>query len=118
MLLWNFSLQEFLLEDISEEIDTCLFSRDEADINETNLEFSETNETAFSTTNISEEGKLKQMKDDLLFDFRAELKNMMAVSRIDTNANNGISYKKHIEVLQEQLHYSTLSLRKSQSHWN
>ena len=56
------------------------------------------------------------MKDDLLFDFRAELKNMMVVSRIDTNANNGISYKKHIEVLQEQLHYSTLSLRKSQSH--
>ena len=93
-----------------------MFSPDEADINETNLEFSETDETAFSTTNVSDEGKLKQMKDDLLFDFRSELKNMLAISRIDTNANNGISYKKLIEVLQEQLHYSTLLLWKSQSH--
>ena len=45
------------------------------------------------------------MKDDLLCNLRAELKNMLAVNKIDTSLNNGISYKKHIEVLQEQLNY-------------
>ena len=91
----NFSLQEFLL-DISEEIDICLFSPDEADIKENKIE---------PTTNISDEDKLKQMKDDLLCNLRAELKNMLVVDPIDTNVNNEISYKKHIEVSQEQLDY-------------
>ena len=30
---------------------------------------------------------------------------MLAVNKIDTDVNNGVSYKKHIEVLQEQLDY-------------
>ena len=45
------------------------------------------------------------MKDDLLCNLRAELKNMLAVNKVDTDLNNRISYKKHIEVLQEQLDY-------------
>ena len=45
------------------------------------------------------------MKDDLLYNLRTELKNMLAVNKIDTSVNDGISYKKHIEVLQEQLNY-------------
>ena len=42
------------------------------------------------------------MKDDLLCNLWAELKNMVGVNKIDTNVNNGISYKNHIEVLKEQ----------------
>ena len=45
------------------------------------------------------------MKDDLLCNLSAELKNILAVNKIDTDINNRISYKKHIEVLQEQLDY-------------
>ena len=59
----NFSLQEFLLEDISEEIDICLLSPDETDINETRVESTEIEEPALPTTNISDDDKLKQMKD-------------------------------------------------------
>ena len=99
----NFSLQEFLLEDISEEIDICLLSPDEADVDET--EATEIEESAFPTTNIPDEDKLKQMKDDLLCNLRAELKNILAKNNIDTDANSGISYKRHSEVLQEQLNY-------------
>ena len=99
----NFSLQEFLLEDISEEIDICLLSPDKVDINETKA--IEIEEPALPTTNISDENKRKQMKDDLLCNLQAELKNILAENKIDTDANSGISYKKHIEVLQEQLDY-------------
>ena len=42
----------------------------------------------------------KKKKDDLLCNWRAELKNMLAVNKIDTHVNNGISYKKQIEGLQ------------------
>ena len=45
------------------------------------------------------------MKDDLLRNLRAELKNMLMVNKIDTDVKNGISYKNYIEVLQEQLDY-------------
>ena len=45
------------------------------------------------------------MKDDLLCNLRAELKNILAKNNIDTDANSGISYKRHSEVLQEQLNY-------------
>ena len=55
----NVSLQEFLLEDISEEIDTCLLSPDETDINETKVESTETEEPALPTTNISDDDKIK-----------------------------------------------------------
>ena len=89
----NFSLQEFLSEDISEEIDICLLS----------YLFSE--EPALPVTNISDEDKRKQMNDGLLCDLWAELKNILAEDKTDTDANGGISYKKHIEVLQEQLDY-------------
>ena len=65
----------------------------------------EIEETALSIINISDEDKLKQMKDDLLCNLSAELKNILAVNKIDTDINNRISYKKHIEVLQEQLDY-------------
>ena len=101
----SFSLQEFLLEDISEEIDICLLSPDEVDMNEIRLESTETEELALPTTNISDEDKLKQMKDDLLCNLREELKNMLAVNKIDTDVNKGILYKNHFEVLQEQLDY-------------
>ena len=47
----------------------------------------------------------KQMKDDLLCNLCAELKNMLAIKKIDTDVNNEISCKKHFEVLQEQLDY-------------
>ena len=97
------SLQELLLEDISEEIDICLLSPDEADTNEAKLESTEFDEPGLPTSNISDEDKLKQMKGDLLCNLRAELKNMLEVNKIDTNVNNGIAYKKHIEVLQVQL---------------
>ena len=99
----NFSLQEFLLGDISEEIDICLLSPDEADINETKA--TEIEEPALPTTNISDEDKLKQMKNDLLCNLRAELKNILEENKKDTEAISGISYKKHIGVLQEQLDY-------------
>ena len=36
---------------------------------------------------------------------RAELKDMLELNNIDTDKNNRISCKKHIEVLQEQLNY-------------
>ena len=36
---------------------------------------------------------------------RAELKDMLELNNIDTDKNNRISCKKHIEVLQEQLSY-------------
>ena len=45
------------------------------------------------------------MKDDLLRNLRAELKNMLVVNKIDTDVKNGISYKNYIEALQEQLDY-------------
>ena len=89
----NFSLQEFLSEDISEEIDICLLS----------YLFSE--EPALPVTDISDEGKRKQMNDGLLCNLWAELKKILAENKTDTDANGGISYKKHIEVLQEQLDY-------------
>ena len=101
----NFNLKEFLLENISEEIDICLFSPDEADLNETNIKFTEIQEPALPTTNVSDEDKLKQMKDDLLCNLWTELKNMLAVNKIDIDLNNGISYKKHMEVLREHLDY-------------
>ena len=99
----NFTLQEFLLEDISEEINICLLSPDETDVNETKT--TEIEEPPLQATNISDEDKLKQMKDDLLCNLRAELKNILAENKIDTVANSGISYRKHIEVLQKQLDY-------------
>ena len=101
----NFSLQEFLLADTSKEIDICLLSPDEADINEAKVQFTESEELTLPIINISDEDKLKQMKDDLLCNLSAELKNILAVNKIDTDINNRISYKKHIEVLQEQLDY-------------
>ena len=97
----NFSLQEFLWEDISGEIDICLLSPDEADINETKA--TEIEEPALPTTNVLDEDKLKQMKDDLLCNLQAELKNISAENKSDTNANSGILYKKHIDVLEEQV---------------
>ena len=92
----NFSLQEFLLEDISEEIDKCLLSPDEADINETKVEPTEMVEPDFPTVNISDEEKLEQTKDDLLCNLRAEFKNMLEVNKIDTDVNNRILYKKSL----------------------
>ena len=94
----NFSLQEFLLKDISQEIDICFLSPDEADINEANVESTEIEEPPLPIINTPDEGKLKQMKDDLRCNLRAELKNMVAVNKIDTDVNNRIPYKKHIEV--------------------
>ena len=82
-----------------------MFSPKEADINETKTEPTETEEPAVPTTNISDEHKLKQLKDDLLCNLRAELKNMLAVKKRNTDVNNEVSYKKHTEVLQEPLHY-------------
>ena len=82
-----------------------MFSPDEADLNETNIKFTEIQEPALPTTNVSDEDKLKQMKDDLLCNLRTELKNMLAVNKIDIDLNNGISYKKHMEVLREHLDY-------------
>ena len=101
----NLSLQEFLWEDISGEIDISFLSPGEADINETKIETTEIEEPGVPTSNISDEDKRKQIKDDLLCNFRLELKNILAEKKLDTNANSGISYKKHIEVLQEQLDY-------------
>ena len=43
----------------------CLLSPDEADINETKVESTETQEPALPTTNISDEDKVKRMKDGL-----------------------------------------------------
>ena len=54
---------------------------------------------------MSDEVKLKQLEDDLFCNLRAELKIMLAVNKIDTDLNNGISYKSHIEILQEQLEF-------------
>ena len=99
----NFSLQEFLFEDISEEVNICLLSPSEDYINETKMESTEIEEPAPPTTNISVEDKLKQMKDELLCTLQPELKNMLALNKIDTDVNNEISYKKHLEVLHEQL---------------
>ena len=76
-----------------------LFYPDKDDINESKVESSEIQEPAIPTTNLLDEGKLKQLKDDLLVNLRAELKNMLVVNTIDTDANNGISYKNHIEIL-------------------
>ena len=101
----NFSLQEFLLEDISQKIDICLLSLDETDVNEAKVEFTEIEEPALPIINISDEDKVKQMEDDLFCNLQAELKNMLAVYKIDTDVNNRISYKKHTEVLEEQLDY-------------
>ena len=94
----NFSLQEFLLKDISQEIDICLLSPDEADINEAKVESTEIEEPPLPIINTSDEDKLKQMKDDLRCNLLAELKNMVEVNKIDTDVNNRIPYKKHIEV--------------------
>ena len=103
VIVENFSLQEFLLENISEEIDICLLSPDKVDINETKA--TEIEEPALPTTNISDEDKRKLMKDDLLCNLQAELQNILAENKIDTDTNSGNSYEKHIEVLQEQLDY-------------
>ena len=62
----NFSLQEFFLENISEETDISLRSPGKVYINKTNVESTEIEEPALPATNISDEGKLKQIKDDLL----------------------------------------------------
>ena len=78
-----------------------MLAPDEADINETKA--TETEEPALPTTNVLDEDKLKQMKDDLLCNLQAELKNISAENKSDTNANSGILYKKHIDVLQEQV---------------
>ena len=51
------------------------------------------------------EGKLKQLKDNLLFNLRAEVKHLLVVNEIDTDVNNGISYKNHIDILQERLDF-------------
>ena len=79
-----------------------MLSPDEANTNEAKVESTEIKEPALQTINISDEDKLKQMKDELL---GTELKNMLAVNKIDTDVNDRISYKRHIEVLQEQLDY-------------
>ena len=47
---------------------------------ETKVESTKTQEPALPTTNTSDEDKLKQIKDDLLCNLRAELKNMLAVN--------------------------------------
>ena len=70
----NFSLQEFLLEDISKEIDICLLSPNEADINEAKVESTKNEEPTLPIINISDEDKLKQRKDDLLCNLQAKLK--------------------------------------------
>ena len=57
----NFSLQEFLLEDISQKIDICLLSLDETDVNEAKVEFTEIEEPALPIISILDEDKLKQM---------------------------------------------------------
>ena len=59
----SFSLQEFLLEGISEEIDVCLLSPDGADIDETKVESTEIEEPALPIISILDEDKLKQMID-------------------------------------------------------
>ena len=51
----NFSLQEFLLEDVSQEIDICLLSPHEADINEAKVESIEIEEPPLPIINISDE---------------------------------------------------------------
>ena len=82
-----------------------MLSPDEADINEAKVESTKSEEPPLPIINISDEDKLKLIKDDLFCNLRAELKNMLVVNKIDTDVNNRISYKKHIEVLQEQLDY-------------
>ena len=70
----NFSLQKFLLEDISKEIDICLLSPDEANINEAKVESTESEELTLPIVNISDEDNLKQMKDGLLSNLQAKLR--------------------------------------------
>ena len=79
---------------LSEEIDICLPYPEEDDINESKVESSEIQQPALLTTDISD--------DDLLWNLRAQLKNMMAVNERDTDGNNGVSYKNHIEISQKQ----------------
>ena len=68
-----------LLEVLSEEIDICLLYPAEDDINESKVESSEIQEPALPT------------------------KNILAENKIDTNVNNGISYKNHIEIIDKQI---------------
>ena len=75
----------FLLEDVSEERDIFLLSPDEADIKETKLESSKIQNSTVPITNISDEDKFKQIKDDLICSLRAELKNMLEVNEIDAD---------------------------------
>ena len=65
-----------------------MFSPDEADINETKVESTEIEEPALPIIKISDEDELKQMKDDLLCNLRAEFKNMLAANKIDKDINN------------------------------
>ena len=61
---------------------------------ENKVESSEIQEPNIATTNMLHEDKFKQLKDDLLTNLRAELKNMLAVNTIDADIGNGTSYKK------------------------
>ena len=70
---------------------------------ENKVESSEIQEPNIPTTNMLHEDKFKQLKDDLLTNLRAELKNMLAVNIVDVDLGNGTSYKKLIEILQEHL---------------
>ena len=75
----NFSLQKFLLEDISEVIDICLLFTDQADINEAKVESTEIVKPVLPNTNFHNKKYIE--------------------------SHIKISYKKYIEVLQEQLDY-------------
>lgn len=68
----NFSLQEFFSEYISKEIDVIFFYPDEDDINESKLGSSEIQEQALSTTKMSNEDKLKQLKHDLICNLKTQ----------------------------------------------
>ena len=80
---------------------------------ENKVESSEIQEPNIPTTNMLHEDKFKQLKDDLLTNLRAELKNMLGVNTIDADIGNGTSYKKLTEILQEHLKFlKGISLRK------
>ena len=83
----SFRLQQFLLEDISEEIDVRLLYPNKGNINESKVGSLEIQKSALPNTKMLDEYKLKQLKVDLLCNLRAELKNMLAESEIDTNVN-------------------------------
>ena len=74
-------------------------------INESKVESSEIQELALPISNMLDEDKLKKLEDDLLCNLQEELKNMLAVNKTDTDVNNGISYKNHVDILQKQFDY-------------